>query len=99
MRRIGFVAYPQFQVLSLSTVSVFECANMIGRQPLYELHMLSESGGSVRTSSSVTLQTERFDDTEFDTLIVFGTLEEKPNFSPGLVSYMRDAPKKARRVA
>jgi transcriptional regulator GlxA family with amidase domain len=99
MRRVGFIAFPNFQVLSLSTLSVFECANMLAKDPLYDLHILSETGGLVRTSSGLTLGTEKFDETEFDTLIVLGTLEEKPTFSPGLVEYVRSAPKKARRVA
>jgi transcriptional regulator GlxA family with amidase domain len=99
MQRIGFIAFPDFQVLSLSTLSVFECANMLARQPLYELHILSETGGLIRTSSGLALETEGFDDTEFDTLIVLGTLLDKPSFSPGLVAYLKDAPSKSRRVA
>jgi transcriptional regulator GlxA family with amidase domain len=99
MQRIGFVAYPKFQVLSLCTVSVFECANMLAPEPLYDLLMLSETGGPIETSSGLTLQTKKFDETEFDTLIVLGTLVDKPTFSPGLVAYVREAPNKARRVA
>jgi transcriptional regulator GlxA family with amidase domain len=99
MRRIGFIAFPDFQVLSLSTVSVFEAANMLAKDPLYELRILSEPGGPIRTSSGLTLETDKFDGTEFDTLMVLGTLVEKPSFSPGLLEYVRNAPKKARRVA
>jgi transcriptional regulator GlxA family with amidase domain len=99
MQRIGFIAYPNFQVLSLCTVSVFECANMLAPEPLYDLHMLSETGGPIGTSSGITLQTRKFDETEFDTLIVLGTLVEQPTFSPGLIAYVKDAPNKARRVA
>jgi len=97
--RIGFIAYPDFQVLSLCTVSVFECANMLASEPLYELHMLSETGGPIRTSSGLTLETKKFPDDEFDTLIVLGTLVDEPTFSPGLVEFVRNAPRRARRVA
>ena len=45
------------------------------------------------------VETEAFDESEFDTLIVLGTLLDKPTFSPGLVAYVRNAPSKARRVA
>jgi transcriptional regulator GlxA family with amidase domain len=45
------------------------------------------------------LETEKFDETEFDSLIVLGTLVDKPNFSPGLISYVKNAPRRARRVA
>ena len=99
MRRIGFIAFPNFQVLSLSTLSVFECANMLAPEPLYGVRILSETGGPIRTSSGLALETERFDEKEFDTLIVLGTLVDEPTFSPGLLAYVRDAPQKARRVA
>jgi transcriptional regulator GlxA family with amidase domain len=99
MRRIGFIAFPDFQVLSLCTLSVFECANMLAQEPLYDLHILSEGGGPIRTSSGLTLETGAFDDTDFDTLIVLGTLVAKPTFSAGLLAYVRNAPRKARRVA
>src|SRR6516164_1451196 len=99
MRRIGFIAFPNFQVLSLSTLSVFECANMLAPEPLYGVRILSETGGPIRTSSGLTLETERFDEKEFDTLIVLGTLVDEPTFSPGLIAYVRNAPQKARRVA
>jgi transcriptional regulator GlxA family with amidase domain len=99
MRRIGFIAFPNFQVLSLSTLSVFECANMLAQEPLYDLHVLSETGGPIRTSSGLTLETKTFDETDFDTLIVLGTLVAKPTFSSDLLEYVRNAPRKARRVA
>ena len=99
MRRIGFIAFPNFQVLSLSTLSVIECANMLAQEPLYDLHVLSETGGPIRTSSDLTLETKTFDETDFDTLIVLGTLVAKPTFSSDLLDYVRNAPRKARRVA
>jgi transcriptional regulator GlxA family with amidase domain len=99
MRRIGFIAFPSFQVLSLSTLSVFECANMIAQEPLYDLHILSATGGLIRTSSGLVLETETFDETDFDTLIVLGTLVVKPIFSSDLIEYVRNAPRRARRVA
>jgi transcriptional regulator GlxA family with amidase domain len=99
MRRIGFIAYPNFQVLSLCTVSAFEAANILAREQLYELEMLSEAGGFIRTSSGLAVETKKFDESEFDTLIVLGTLVDSPTFSPGLLSYVKDSPSKARRVA
>ena len=99
MQSVGFIAYPDFQVLSLCTISVLECANMLAPEPLYDLHMLSETGGPIGTSSGLILQTKKFDEAKFDTLIVLGTLVDKPIFSPGLVAYVRNAPSKARRVA
>jgi transcriptional regulator GlxA family with amidase domain len=97
VQRIGFIAFPNFQLLSLSTIAVFECANMLPQEPLYSLHILSETGGLIRTSSGLIVETEAFDESEFDTLIVLGTLLDKPTFSSGLVAYVRNAPSKARR--
>ena len=99
MQRIGFIAYPDFQVLSLCTVSAFECANILSGKPLYELQMLSETGGPIRTSSGLILETTKFNDDQFDTLIVLGTLVDNPTFSPGLVEFVRNASRKSRRVA
>ena len=61
--------------------------------------MLSESGGPIRTSSGLILETTKFNDDQFDTLIVLGTLVDNPTFSPGLVEFVRNAPRKSRRVA
>lgn len=60
MQRVGLIAFPDFQVLSLSTLSVFECANVLANEPLHDLRILSEAGGPIRTSSGLTLETERF---------------------------------------
>lgn len=99
MRRIGFIAYPNFQILSLCTLSAFETANIVAREPLYELKMLSETGGTIRTSSGLTVETKKFDESEFDTLIVLGTFVDSPTFSPDLLSFVKSSLSRARRVA
>ena len=45
MQRIGFIVFPDFEVLSLDTATVFEVANMVAQEQLYDLHVLSEAGG------------------------------------------------------
>ena len=70
MQRIGFVVSPGFQVLSCAASSAFEFANREMGEPVYEVHLLSETGGPVRTSMGISVVTEQFDDTNFDTLIV-----------------------------
>ena len=49
MQRIGFIVFPDFEVLSLDTATVFEVANMVAQEQLYDPHVLSEAGGAVRT--------------------------------------------------
>ena len=60
MQRIGFVVFPDFEVLSLDTATVFEVANVVARKEPYELHVLSDSGGQVRTSIGVAAQQRIF---------------------------------------
>jgi transcriptional regulator GlxA family with amidase domain len=99
MQRIGFIVFPDFEVLSLGTSTAFEVANMVAQEQLYELHVLSDSGGLVRTSIGMSVDTRAFDETTFDTLIVSGTLLYEEPFSPKLIAYVRNAPEKCRRVA
>ena len=96
MQRIGFVVSPGFRVMSFAVASVFEFANVEMSDPVYDVHLLSETGGSVRTSIGVSVATEPFDDTNFDTLIV-GRGTQPP--TPGLIEFVRRAPGRCRRVA
>jgi hypothetical protein len=40
--------------------------------PRYDLHFASETGGKVKTSSGMMLESEAFTDMPFDTLVVDG---------------------------
>src|SRR5258707_9203271 len=73
MQRIGFIVLPGFQMLSVSALSVFELANMEIGEPVYEVHLLSETGGAIRSSIGICGATEPFDDTNFYTLMVGGS--------------------------
>jgi transcriptional regulator GlxA family with amidase domain len=96
VQRIGFVVSPGFRMMSFAVASVFEFANVEMSEPVYDVHLLSETGGSVRTSIGVSVATEPFDDTNFDTLIV-GRGTQPP--TPGLIEFVRRAPGRCRRVA
>ena len=50
MQRIGFVLSPGFQVMSFAALSVFEFANKEMGEPVYDIRVLSETGGSMRSS-------------------------------------------------
>jgi transcriptional regulator GlxA family with amidase domain len=91
--------FPDFEVLSLDTAKVFEVANLVVKEQVYELHVISETGSAVRTSIGMTVDTEAFGETTFDTLIVAGTLHVERPLSRGLISHLRNAPKKCRRVS
>jgi transcriptional regulator GlxA family with amidase domain len=98
MQRIGFTVSPGFQTMSLAVASVFEFANMEIGKPAYDVHLLSETGGSIRTSMGMSITAEPFDDSNFDTLIVSGTTVIEPS-TPGLITFVQQALGRYRRVA
>ena len=98
MQRIGFIALPGFQVLSVGALSVFEYANKEMDEPVYDVHLLSETGGSIRSSIGISVATDPFDDTNFDTLIVGGSAVIG-SVTPSLIRFLRRALVRCRRVA
>src|SRR3984893_17377212 len=85
--------------MSFAAMSVFEAANSALGERRYDVHFLSEQGGPVRTSFGLMVETEPFDESFFDTLIVGGSNEPSFNPSEGLLTYLRKAPEMSRRVA
>jgi transcriptional regulator GlxA family with amidase domain len=97
MQRIGFIVSNGFQVMDFAAISVFEFANLTVGETLYDVHLLSEAGGSVRSSVGVVVETKALDDTAFDTLIVFGDTVIGPS-TPGLLAFLGRALPASRRV-
>ncbi|WP_158747591.1 GlxA family transcriptional regulator [Acidisphaera sp. L21] len=98
MQRVGFVSYPGVSIMGLAAIPAFELANLMGDHACYDLHFLSEHGGPIRTSAGMTVATEAFDGTVFDTLIIGGGTFVHPSTS-GLVALLQQASRHARRVA
>ncbi|SDN87135.1 GlxA family transcriptional regulator [Phyllobacterium sp. OV277] len=98
MQRIGFVVFPDFQMMSLAAASVFEFANIEAEEDIYDVHLLSETGGPIRNSIGLAMQTEPFNNLVFDTLIVGGATGIAPS-RPGLVAFMQREMNRARRIA
>ena len=98
MQRIGFIVLPGFQMLSVGALSVFEIANWEMGEPVYDVHLLSETGGSIRSSIGISVATEPFDDTIFDTLLVGGSAVVG-SLTPGVIKFLREALERSRRVA
>ena len=98
MHRVGYVIYPGTQIFSTAPLSVFETANFTLGRPFYDVRVLSESGGLVRTSFGITVETEKFSSPDFDTLLIGGgTLIEES--TPKLREFIREAATQSRRVA
>lgn len=96
--RIGFVVYPNCSLMGLATSSVFEVANLVRGEKAYDMVFLSESGGLIKSSSGLILDTKRTGGAAIDTLIVDGANEPKPT-SPAMIKYLQGAARRFRRVA
>lgn len=98
MRDVAFLVYPEYSMMALAVVMAFEVANSVAEEPLYELHFISETGGRIRTSCGMMLDSEPFTEMPFHTLFVGGATTPRMS-SPGLLAYMKDALKRHRRIA
>jgi transcriptional regulator GlxA family with amidase domain len=98
MQRIGFIVLPGFQLMSLAVLSVFEFANKEMGEPVYDVHLLSETGESIRSSIGISVATEPFDDANFDTLIIGGSAVAG-SLTPGVIRFLRQALGRSRRIA
>jgi transcriptional regulator GlxA family with amidase domain len=98
MHRVGYVIYPGTQIFSTAPLSVFETTNATLERPFYDVRVLSETGGPVRTSFGITIETARFGPPDFDTLLVgAGTFIDES--TPGLQEFIRAAAATSRRIA
>lgn len=98
MRSVALVVGPQFQVMSMAALTAFEFVNLVADQPVYDLHLVSETGGPVRTSFGVTIDSLPFDCRIHDTVIVAGGLEVVPA-AAGTIGYLQSIARHSRRLA
>ncbi len=97
MLRLGYIVAPGFQVMGFGALSVFEFANQAAGEPFYDVHILSETGSSVRSSLGLAIDSEPLDESHFDTILVGGSTGLVAP-SPRLIAYVRDALLQCRRV-
>jgi len=100
MHRIGLVIYPGINVMSMAPLAVFELANSSAGRPVYDIRVLSESGGLVRTSVGVMIGTEALHEPDFDTLMfAAGTRPAEAALTAGLLEFVRKALGTSKRLA
>jgi len=97
MRQIGFILEDGFHVMGMAALSAFELANLELGTEAYRLTVMSETGGAVRSSLGIRVETVPLTDFP-DTLMVVGELAPRPP-SPGLRDYIAEAGRRSRRVA
>lgn len=98
MHRVGFVVFSNFQVMSLAIVSAFEMANIALGETFYDIRLLSEKGGPIRTSAGFAVETQAFGKMALDTVVVSAATYIQPA-SPGLLNFVRHSVQTSRRVA
>ena len=96
MKNIGLVVFPGFQILDLAAASVFEMANV--ETSAYDIHVVSESGGAVKSSLGTAVQTIALDPRKYDTLMVAGPTALQPS-PPRLLRLLERAAESTRRIA
>lgn len=101
MHRIGLIISDNFQMLALSTLTVFEFANIVAGENFYQTVVYSEHGGTVRSSSGIGIDSAPLSaDLQMDTWLLAGVLmpTEQPA-TPGLIAFLQTSARQARRVA
>ncbi len=101
MRRVGFILEDGFQVMGVAALSAFEFANLALGREAYRLKAMSETGGLVRSSLGIGVETQPLGglpEAPPDTLMVPGALSPRP-ISPVLRAYIARAGRERRRVA
>lgn len=95
---VGYLVPPNFEVMSLAAMSVFEMANTVAGDRVYDVVVISETGGHVVSSIGASVSTEPFEGLNFDTVIVAGGTQLRP-VSRATIAYLRRAATRARRMA
>ncbi len=98
MHKIGFVVFPNFQVMGFAALTAFEVANLVVGEDAYAITLLSETGGMVRSSAGFSVETEAFGKTKFDTVMIGASAQIEP-VTPGLIDFVKRSMKTSRRMA
>ena len=97
-KRIGLIIYPGFQALDLAALTVFEFANSLAGESVYEFAALSVEGGPVKSSVGVVVESEAIGWGAYDTLMIAGATTI-PAPLPALEAKLKEASTATRRIA
>ena len=99
MHKIAIVVFPDFQVLDLATMAAFELANKETGTSHYDVSVVSESGGAIRSSFGVHVDSLSFDAASRWTRSWSPARSEMAPATPALRRYLQRQFERARRVA
>lgn len=104
-RSIACLIFPDFQLLDMSgPVAAFQTAGYALDEPPYRIRLLSRTGGAVRSSVGITVQTESFETLDpgtlpIDTLVVAGGVGTRPpSRIAAMAAFIRRVAPACRRV-
>jgi transcriptional regulator GlxA family with amidase domain len=97
-KSVAFIVFDGFQVVDMAALSVFELANAVPGGPYYDISVLSERGGAVRSSSGVRIDSAPFGAPAYDTVLVTGAMEAVRS-SPAFLAFLRSSSAASRRTA
>ncbi|MGY1917433.1 GlxA family transcriptional regulator [Pseudomonas tolaasii] len=98
MQKIGVVLYPGFQAMGLAVNTVFEFANVVTAESIYDVRLLSVLGGLIKTSAGFVVGTEAFSKGGFDTIVVLGDNFAEP-IPLKLIEFLQQSYRLTRRIA
>jgi transcriptional regulator GlxA family with amidase domain len=97
MHRIGLVLFGEFEIMSSAAIAVFEVANLTASKPFYDVRVLSEKGGAVRSSIGMIVETSPLAGA-YDTLLVAAShAQGRGHLHRGLRSRRGGAPRRPPR--
>lgn len=99
-RTLACLIFPDFQLLDMSgPVAAFQTAGYALDESPYRIRLLSQSGGAIRSSVGISVQTEAFDEAPIDTLVVAGGVGTRPaSRITAMADIVRRAASTCRRV-
>src|SRR5882672_7113161 len=101
MLNIGFLVFPNFNILDLSgPLAAFDVPRRELQPTPYRLTAYSEEGGAVMSSCGVSVNTVRLGRGEIDTFVAIGGMGAvAASRSPSMIALVRKTARRARRVA
>ena len=98
VHQIAIVVFPAFQVLDLAALAAFELANNEAGIGHYDVSLVSESGGAIKSSFGISMGSVTFGRATMDTVLVTGSPGMAPA-TPALRRYLAWQFESARRIA